>query len=314
MFRSLLVPLDQSSPSEQALPLAVAIARRSEAVVELVKVHTLYALEDYASAWVPYEPAKDAEFRKQEQTYLDATAKLLGSIAPVKAATKVLTGLVGEAILGHAKATNADLIVMTTHGRGPTSRFFLGSVADELVRSATVPVLLVRPSDPAPQFVPEPRIESILVPLDGSKLAEQALAPAVELARLFDAKCTLFRVVDSRANGRGKTEANAYLHQIANKLRDSDISIQTANVFGQRPADVICEQARALPNGLVVLATHGWGGVRRMLLGSTADKVIRAIEVPLLVCGPIEQQTRQDESEVRAEHPAALATPAVSKP
>ena len=103
---------------------------------------------------------------------MEGTAKWLAAVSPVPWTAAVVSGLDADGILQRVQDVKADLIVMTTHGRGPLGRFFLGSVADELIRQAAVPVLLVRPRDPAPGIVPEPLLEHVLVPLDGSSLAE----------------------------------------------------------------------------------------------------------------------------------------------
>src|SRR5712692_5850006 len=111
MYLSLLVPLDRTSFAEQALPLALGIARRASARLDLVEVHALYALEDPTAAWTPFfEPARDAERKQQEQLYLDATAKWLTSMSPVSATVGVLPGstvlsaTVADAILERARA------------------------------------------------------------------------------------------------------------------------------------------------------------------------------------------------------------------
>src|ERR1700730_2606418 len=94
MYRSLLVPLDRSSFAEQALPLALSIARRANARLELVEVHALYALDGRTAAWIPFEPERDAERKRQEQLYLDATAKWLISMSAVSATVGELPGSV----------------------------------------------------------------------------------------------------------------------------------------------------------------------------------------------------------------------------
>src|SRR5208283_3917513 len=201
MYLSLLVPLDRSSFAEQALPLALSIARRTSARLDLVEVHALYALGDPTAGRLPFEPDRDAECMQQEQLYLDATAKWVTAVSPVPVTAGVLSGsavlpaMVADSILERALTGKVDLIVMATHGRGPLGRFGVGSVADELIRRAPIPVLLVRPSEKAPQVIPEPVLDNILIPLDGSPLAEQVLEPALDLVRLMEARCSLLRVV-----------------------------------------------------------------------------------------------------------------------
>jgi nucleotide-binding universal stress UspA family protein len=300
MYCSLLVPLDRSPFAEQALPWAVSIARRANARLDLVEVHALYALEDPTAAWVHYEPDRDAERKRQEQLYLDATAKWVTSQSPVSATAEVLPGsamlpvTVADSVLERARAGNADLIVMATHGRGPVSRLVLGSVADELIRRSQVPVLLVRPSAKAPGIIPEPVLDDILIPLDGSDLAERVLEPALDLARLTEGRCSLLRVVESRSSpadrGSGgppdRTPAEAYLERVAAKVREQGLHVRTRVVVARHAAEAILEEARAQASTLIALATHGRGGLKRLLLGSVADRLIRAASSPVLVYRP----------------------------
>lgn len=300
MFLSLLVPLDRSSFAEHALPLAVSIARRAKARLDLVEVHALYALDDPHAGWAPFEPDRDAQRGRQEQLYLEATAKWATSVSPVATTAAVLPGsatipsTVADSLLEHARAGKADLIVMATHGRGRLSRLGLGSVADELVRRAHLPVLFVRPSEQAPGMVPEPVLDHVLVPLDGSPLAEQVVGPAVDLARLMEARCILLRVVephsspDDGESGRPseKAQAEVYLERIAGRLRGQGLEVQTQVVVARDAAEAIRKEAEAQPNSLVALATHGRGGLKRLLLGSVADKLIRGATSPVLVYRP----------------------------
>jgi nucleotide-binding universal stress UspA family protein len=193
MVQTILVPLDGSPFAEQALPWALSVARRAGARLELVRVHVLYALKDPHAGWCPFDPAEEAECIRQEQLYLDATAKRLAAITPVPITSALVEGAEADGILGRIRAGKADLVVMTTHGRGPLRRFLLGSVADQVVRRSAAPVLLVRPHEGPTGPIPEPFVEDVLAPLDGSALAEQALGPALDLARLMEARCTCSR-------------------------------------------------------------------------------------------------------------------------
>jgi len=287
MFDSLLVPLDGSDFAEQALPLALSIARRAGSGLNLVRAHVVYALNERPFVRLPYDTAAEAEWVKQEQLYLDATARWVAAGSRVAVTTALVYGLTVDAILAHAQAGNADLIVMTTHGRGPASRFFLGSVADELIRRAQVPLLLTRPSESAPTLIPEPVLENVLIPLDGSALAEQVLGPALALAQVMEARCTLLRVVEAGPDPAGRTEeAEGYLKHLIGRLGGQSLRIQARVVVAAHPAEAIGKEAQAQGSNLIALATHGRGGARRMLLGSVADKVIRGTPIPVLVYRP----------------------------
>jgi nucleotide-binding universal stress UspA family protein len=295
VFRSILVPLDGSAFAEQALPWALALARRAHAGLELVRGHVLYALKEPACAWLPYEPALEAACKQEEQLYLDATARWLAAVSPVPTTSALVSGVDAEGILGRIQVSRPGLVVMTTHGRGPVGRLLLGSVADEVVRRAGPPVLLVRPRDPAPGLLPEPAVGKVLVALDGSALAEQALGPALELARLLEARCALLRVVEpnhapTRPTGRPvatpEAEARAYLERLAGRPREEGAAVEVQVAAARNAAEAILEQARAQGCDLIALATHGRGGLGRLLLGSVADKVVRAASVPVLVYHP----------------------------
>jgi nucleotide-binding universal stress UspA family protein len=188
---------------------------------------------------------------------------------------------------------------MTTHGRGPLGRFFVGGVADELIRQSAVPVLLIRPRDPAPGIVPEPLLEHVLVPLDGSSLAERALEPALDFVRLWQGRCTLLRVIEaSPATTAGwpnrprppkqeeEVAARAYLEKIAGRLREEGMAVQTRIVVAPHAAPAILDEALTQRCELIALATHGWGGLRRVLLGSVTDKVVRGSSLPVLAYRP----------------------------
>jgi nucleotide-binding universal stress UspA family protein len=294
MFRTVLVPLDGSPLAEQALPWALSIARRAGARLELVRGHALYALAEPAAAFAPYDPRSEAKCRQREQLYLDATARWLAGVRAVPTGTAVLGGVPGmhaEALLGRVRQTRPDLIVMTTHGRGRVGRFLLGSTADELVRRSEVPVLVLHPQEFAPELLPEPLVETVLVPLDGSPLAEQVLGQAADLARLLDAPLTLLRVEEpappSPAGGKlGCGNGRTYLERLAGPLREQGLAVRTRIVASRHPAEAILEEARACSSALIALATHGRGGASRALLGSVADALVRGAPCPVLVHCP----------------------------
>ena len=174
-------------------------------------------------------------------------------------------------------------------------------MADELVRQAAVPVLLVRPRDRAPGIVPvpEPLLKHVLVPLDGSPLAERVLEPALDFVRLWEGRFTLLRVIEAspataaawpnRPRPREQEQevaAKAYLEKIAGRLREKGTPVQTHVVVAPHAVPAILEEAQSQRCDFIALATHGWGGLRRMLLGSVTDKVIRGSSLPVLAYRP----------------------------
>ncbi len=159
-------------------------------------------------------------------------------------------------------------------------------------------MVLLRPRDPPEEPAAPPSITKVLVALDGSALAEEVLGPAAALARLLGARCTLLRVVESRlpppaAPHVGElppdprvAEALSYLRGIGEKLTGQSIRPDVQVVVSPHSAGAILEAGQTERGTLIALATHGRGGLRRMLMGSVADKLIRAAAGPVLVYRP----------------------------
>jgi nucleotide-binding universal stress UspA family protein len=139
IYQSILVPLDGSAFGEHALPAALSIARRSGANLHLILVHTPFV---YAESGLVYDERIDRTIREQEQAYLEGLFERVKAAAPVPVTWVLRDGLTSDSIREQVASIRADLIVMTTHGRGPLSRFWLGSVADSMVREVAVPIFL----------------------------------------------------------------------------------------------------------------------------------------------------------------------------
>jgi nucleotide-binding universal stress UspA family protein len=303
MYRNLLVSLDGSPFAEHALPLALEIAQRANATLQLVQVHVPVA-SAYSGSDLAGDLALDANVRESEQSYLKEVMQRFAGASSVRMTHALLEGPVADALCGQAAATGADLLVMATHGRGPLSRFWLGSVADKVVRQAPLPILLVRPPDGVADLTGQRLPHHILIPLDGSKLAEQILGPATELGVLVQADYTLLRVIepiilpDARVAGnavsgfdssllqRLEEQAQHQLDRVADDMRARSLSVKTRLIVNRPAARAILEEVRDHPTHLIALATHGRGGLARLLLGSVADKVVRGSPVPVLVYRP----------------------------
>jgi nucleotide-binding universal stress UspA family protein len=295
MFRTILVPLDGSVLAEKALPPALQIARRAGATLHLTCVLTPQARTDN-----PLHPG----IPRDEQTALDLSAWRVRQAAPgLSVQTSLVEGPVAPMLAEHAAAVGANLIVMTTHGRGSLSRFWLGSVTDEMVRRTTVPLLVLRPADYAPAVMgTEMPIRRVIVPLDGAAFADKALGPAAALARPFGAELHLVHVVTpiptngpdgvvyAQTNDYGlvfeemKRKGAAMLDRAATRVAAEGVKVTTRVVVAERVAEAILEEAR--PGDVIGLATHARAPATRWLLGSVADKLIRAADVPVLVVRP----------------------------
>jgi nucleotide-binding universal stress UspA family protein len=254
---------------------------------------------------LPSDMALDGAIRAQERSYLDRTVQRLERFPNLSVSSALLDGPVVDALADYARCGRADLIVMTTHGRGPLSRFWLGSVADNLMRLVSQPLLLTRPQEPAPDLKTQPVLRHVWIPLDGSELAEQILGPALALGKLAQADYTLLRVVEpvilpdyhfagNVASGvdpemlrKLRSEAQDYLNRVADRLRDQGNQVQTRVVLNRPAADAILEEVHAHAGSVIAVATHGRGGIARLLLGSVADKVVRGATVPVLIQRPL---------------------------
>jgi nucleotide-binding universal stress UspA family protein len=300
MYHSVMVPLDGSPFGEHALPYALNIARQTGAQLHLAHVYIVPPPES--------GDVVDAELRAHEQAYLESLVPRVQPHSPGPITTIQLDGSIATELHNYALAIKADLVVMTTHGRGAISRFWLGSVADKLVRQLPMPVLLVRPHEPAPDFVHAPVFKQILIPLDGSALAEQILPYALALGRLTQAEYTLLQAIppmvraygtelygagwDDQVLEQARTNARAYLDGVAAPLRAEGLRVRTV-VVDEFPVGAILEYARAQAVDLIALATHGRSGVARWLLGGVADKVVRGATLPVLLYRP-QSEARPD--------------------
>lgn len=295
---TIMVPLDGSEFSRRALPTALELARRSDARLLLAYVHPGFPPARSGEAPEALVEA-DRALIQRERTALEEEAEEVRD-SGLEVETSFGEGPVAETLAGQAEE-RADLVVMATHGRGAFSRFWLGSVADGLARRCGVPLLFVRPGEGASEAELAP--ERILIPLDGSRLAERILEPAVRVGRLFDARYTVVRVIRPAVRsslayeelptvvGAGwpddrEAAASAYVKEVVERLRDEDLVARGRVVHGASASAEIVQVAGEEEIDLVAMATHGWGGLKRLVLGSVADKVLRGGERPLLLHRP----------------------------
>jgi nucleotide-binding universal stress UspA family protein len=179
------------------------------------------------------------------------------------------------------------MVVMTTHGRGVVSRFWLGSVADHLLRHLEVPVLLLRHHESA-EVDSRMAFRRMLVPLDGSVRAESVLEPALALCPPPAGEFALVRIVAADADGaaQGREAAAVYLDEVADRLERRGCRVSTTVLVSASPAHAILEQARPEAADCIAMATRGASGVKRLVLGSVTDKVVRGADVPVLALHP----------------------------
>jgi len=302
-MKSVFVPLDGSRFAEAALPAAFRLAKATGARIRLALVHAASSGIGLGSEGVTAETtALDDEVR-----YLEAVAGRLDPGDDDQVELLRLDGRPGPSLTQAITSGGDDVVVMATHGRGAFSRFWLGSVTDYLVRHVDVPVLLIRPEGEEPVYR-EIRFGHVLVPLDGSRAAEAILPPLVTLIRALatdEVRVSLLAVVepavlavgevglpyavpaDPRVLEEHRQTAERRLAQVSEQVSGSlaGATVQARVTVGQ-PALAILEFARDQAVDLIAMTTHGEGGLRRLLIGSVADKVIRAGALPVFVLRP----------------------------
>ncbi len=317
MYRRILVPLDGSRFSENAIPRALAIGGEEPSRVHLVAVAgSSIGTEARTAVRAPAEAEDRTRAIHAADRYLEGVEERLGALAPEAQVSRraLPPGNVAHSLRREIEEESLDLVVMSTHGRGGVRRAWLGSVADGLIRSSPVPVLLVRPegegadSEEYPDPLSEPAagpFRHVLVPVDRSPDSADLVRHAVGVAR-GGAKVTLLHVVppvpagaypymtlpareDESAEELVRT-AEEELESLAAGIRGKGISVDVKVVAPSEPVPGIFSVAEEGGVDVIAMSTRGRGGVARLLLGSVADKVIRASRMPVLVYRPPEEQ------------------------
>jgi len=276
VIHRILFPTDGSAFAERALPTAAAIAAAQGAEIFLVRVTAPPAwltMDGVAGDGISpelYQQVTD-ELHEEAHRNLDRLAGILRA-QDIKASVRLLEGSTYAALLDYEAQVEPELVIMATHGHTGLARFALGSVADVMVREGTAPVLLVR------SFGKEVvSLESALVPLDGSALAEQSLPLVETLAGKPLQRVFLLSVVDTPQE---RADAWSYLIQIVLRLANTPLHLDFDVQVG-RVVERIAERARRMD--LVMMATHGRGGFDRLRHGSVATAMVAESPAPVLL-------------------------------
>ena len=295
----LLLPLDGSRLAEAVLPVVGRLAEGGATPV------LLHVPERGAPATVHGE--RHVQVAAEATAYLEGVAVRLrtGGGAVEMHTHEAPEGDVAGSIAAHAEEERADLIVLCTHGGGGVRDLLVGSIAQQVLRRGTIPVLLVRPAaeGSAPPFAPR----TVLVPLDGTAAAEAALAPAADLARALGAGLHLVMVVATLQTVRGdrnpaalllpataramldlqQDDAQGYLDTLAVQLRKAGLPVSTEVRRGDA-ATALSDEAAEPGVGLVVVATHGRAGVQAIWAGSVTARLLARTRAPVLLLRTID--------------------------
>jgi nucleotide-binding universal stress UspA family protein len=300
-FRSILVPLDGSALAERALASALQLAkamagRAGETGVRLILLRVVGPV-----ALVAADPMLYDELMRmgvdEAQAYLRTVVETVDA-GPVQVQVQAVSGAPADAIVRYAEENDVDLIVMSSHGRTGSSRWVYGSVAEKVLHHAPCATVIIRAHVAVAMF----QNRKILVPLDGSPLAERALEPALAIADAMQSDVTLLRVAPGReplpqamspsgedlgvardiAVAQEHAEAEAYLQRIYSARANRRLFFDVVTTGGDI-ADAIVSYADERHMDLIVISSHGRSGIGRWLHGSVAEKVLRGADCATLI-------------------------------
>lgn len=299
-MNTILIPLDGSPFAETALHPGARLANRHEAslvlttvVSDLPPVPLTAADGEMVSQWF-----KEEEERAEK--YMSAVRERLASTFPdLSMETHVQLGPVARTLLAQAAEVDADLISLTTHGRGAWQRAWLGSVADGVLRGAKRPVLLLRDGGGSSNlFADESSPAHVVVPLDGSSASEEILGPLTSLLPSDGGRVTLVSVVgrpfplastylphaveEEKVSEEQKERAKVHLQEVAEEWNPLGVTVESRILVSDDIARSVLDVVDEVGADLLALSTRGRGGVGRMILGSVADKLVRGTEIPVL--------------------------------
>jgi nucleotide-binding universal stress UspA family protein len=319
MLKRVLVPLDGSARAEQGLPVAARLAQAVGGTVVLLRVVTI---PNEFVAYVTLEPiATQSVINATLEEARTSLERLTGSdsLAGVHTETEVLLGQAAATILSVVDSHHIDLIVLCSHSYTGMTRWMLGSVAEKVSQLAPVPVLVLREDGPVP-VPPLPQEGGplrVLIPLDGSVRAQAAIIPAAQLIAALSAPAQgalhLTRVVALPAEvylSQWEREAilqqaKQYLSSLADQMREGllaspvadlkvsltwsvtiDTDIAAAIIRGAEQGEEAEGAGVSGSSQVIAMATHGYSGLQRWVMGSITQRVLHGSKLPLLIVRP----------------------------
>ena len=300
MYTKIIVPVDGSTLAEGVLPYVRSLARQLELPVTLLQVIDPEVVSSYATArdMSQYDTIM-AAMKVSSDEYLRKAASLFGE--PLKVDSLIEMGSPADTIVRVAARDSRTLIAMATHGRSGFQRWTMGSVADKVLHAASNHLLLIRPREGGGKKPNEEEpLTTIVVPLDGSQLAEKVLPDIVELAQKMSAEIILLRAFalplsiygmgeeDYAPNidelqARVRLEAKEYLDAKVEELKAKGLEkVSSVLLEGFGPGEII-DFANKTPDNMIAMCTHGRSGMKRWVLGSVTERVVQASGDPVLV-------------------------------
>ena len=293
MYKRILVPLDGSPMGDRVLPYVRNLGKKLDAKVDLFRVFDPEPEFFYPEPFEFQDRQAASEHYREEVMTAMGTAKTHLEAAGV-AATAVLPGpekseTDGEKV-DHIFASTAEhivlesekdpdtLIVMSTHGRSGVGRWVMGSVTGKALHAVKTPLIIIRTEDN--DAVLDGAMCHIIVPLDGSPLAEKILPHAVALAKAMEAKLRLVRVTSDENVDAYERHA---MERLAERIRGQGVYSVEGVVLHGDPATAIVDLTHEYPDALVAMTTHGRSAMSRWLMSMVANRVVRHAAGPVMV-------------------------------
>lgn len=276
MYSEILVPLDGSYLSERVLPYVWMLAGSFGLPVHLFQAFGPVSEELADPVHGRYLDAVASSYRNASTDYLAGIKKSLAGLGTPVTCT-VREGRAAHLIVDEAEKNPGTLIAMSTHGRSGVSRWLMGSVTNKVLHATNAPLLVVRASEEE-SAAPPAELTSIIVPLDGSLLAEESLSHATGLAKAMKLNVILVRVESD-----GEESSDRYLHEVREKLAREGVTSVEKRVLHGHPAVNLVDLAHDTSESLVAMTTHGRSGIGRWVMGSVTDRVVRYSGDPVLV-------------------------------
>jgi len=297
MFTKMLIPLDGSKNAEKVLPYARNLAGKFKIPIELLAVIDIAEMATHISAEkARYLDTMIEEGVRASTTYLRGIAT---TFPDATVSCTVEKGSAVETIIQKGETDVGMLITMATHGRSGLNRFLLGSVAEKVMRGTVNPILLIRAADEA-KGADEEKLTSVIVPLDGSELAESVLPMVAGVAKKLGLEVVLFRAYHIPYNAYAgddgyyavnydelisgvRDEAKEYLEKKVAEVKKLGVEKVSMLIKEGFAGDEIITLGRKTPDNLIAMCSHGRSGVKRWVLGSVTETVVRHSGDPVLV-------------------------------
>jgi len=300
MYKNIMAPVDLSPIENPAISVATRLAREFDATLHLVRAVAPPVIIQPIPPMKAFEITEQALAEEHEacRRKLEALGAEVEKESGVRVQTTIKDGRVTQSLRDHAAEIGADLIVMTSHSRGGLERLNLGSVTDYLIRNTHIPVLVVKPDVPLFDEAAEVTAR-IVVPLDGSEMAQEILPQVVALASALKATVTLLQVLTPQTYSQKRivqpglpwwdadiAAADAYLSGQAEFIAASGVTVTTDVTLNTDVPAAILDYAIRNKASCLAVATNGVGGIRRFVFGTVADELTRKSPISLLVFHP----------------------------